>query len=68
MTSVFGNVFRMSGGGSVWGNVFVLEDAAQPVDGWIAQAKTRHFVAASQNRVLIPRPQGRIWTARSSNE
>jgi len=26
MTSVFGNVFRMSGGASVWENVFVLEE------------------------------------------
>ena len=24
MTSVFGNVFRLSGGASVWANVFVL--------------------------------------------
>jgi len=26
MTSVFGNVFRLSGGSSVWANVFVLEE------------------------------------------
>lgn len=25
MASVFGNVFRLSGGASVWANVFVLE-------------------------------------------
>lgn len=26
MTSVFGNVFRLSGGASAWANVFVLEE------------------------------------------
>jgi hypothetical protein len=26
MPSVFGNVFRLSGGDSVWANVFVLEE------------------------------------------
>jgi len=28
MTSVFGNVFRLSGGASVWANVFVVAEPA----------------------------------------
>lgn len=68
MTSVFGNVFRMSGGASVWANVFVLAGSSEPVDGWSTQTKTRHFVAASKSRVVITRPQGRIWTAKGNNE
>jgi hypothetical protein len=31
MISVFGNVFRLSGGESVWANVFVLDDAEASV-------------------------------------
>jgi hypothetical protein len=68
MTSVFGNVFRMSGGASVWGNVFVLEEATQPVDGWRAETRSRHFVPQGRSRLLIAEPKTRFWIARVNNE
>jgi hypothetical protein len=67
MASVFGNVFQLSGGASVWANVFVLTPL--PGDGgWIAQPAKRHFVAGSVNRVSITTLQSRVWIARSDNE
>lgn len=68
MTSVFGDVFRMSGGGSVWGNVFVLQGVTDPIDGWRTETRTRHFVAQSRNRLLIADTKTRVWIARPNNE
>lgn len=66
MTSVFGNVFRMSGGGSVWANVFVLQ-GGEPTAGWVARQSSRtvtgglsRVVASPEmNRVVVAYPEGR---------
>lgn len=67
MTSVFGNVFRLSGGESVWANVFVLEEPG-PTDGWragqfnrvsVAPATNRTAVASELSRVVWAHPQGK---------
>ena len=67
MTSVFGNVFRLSGGASVWANVFVLEDTPSQA-GWISRTANRLSVSSEQQRVAMFAPQQRVWIARSDNE
>jgi hypothetical protein len=69
MTSVFGNVFRLSGGASVWANVFVLEENTAPSQaGWIARTANRLSVSSEQQRVAMFSAQQRVWIARSDNE
>lgn len=70
MSSVFGNVFRLSGGESVWANVFVLDDAGGDPShsGWIARPANRVSVTSAQQRLLICSTNQRVWIARQGNE
>lgn len=62
MTSVFGNVFRMSGGASVWANVFVLQSGGEPTDGWAATQLSR-VVFTQPNRVVHASKLNRVVVA-----
>lgn len=70
MTSVFANVFRLTGGESVWANVFVLDETVTDPShaGWIAKAADRLFLTSSQQRVSVCSPNQRVWIAREGNE
>ena len=67
MTSVFRNVFRLSGGASVWANVFVLEET--PSNGTVqaefrsrtatGEVRSRTSVAEFRSRTVIARRQSR---------
>ena len=52
MTSVFGNVFRMSGGGSVWGNVFVLAQV-ETAGTAVAEFRSRSAVSQIRSRSVV---------------
>lgn len=38
--------------------------AASPVDGWIAESRSRLFVPDSRERLLISESRARVWIAR----
>ena len=71
MSSVFGSVFRLSGGENVWANVFVLDEVeiGNPSQaGWIARPANRVSVTSGNNRISICSTNQRLWIARQGNE
>ncbi len=69
MASVFADVYKLSGGSSVFANVYQLAESTVPSQaGWIAKTASRLIVSSEHHRVAIFLPQQRVWIARSENE
>lgn len=65
MASVFGNVFRLSGGDSVWANVFVLGTTQTIAAGTIVAAfRSRTSVVNIRSRCAVSTSRSRTVVAR----